>query len=200
MLQHFISMATFFFFFIVVEHIGQRELAIANIVRSIYIVMFIPINALSTTTNSLVSNAIGAGQTGQVIAIIKKIAGLSLLVMAVCAAIFCSIPEMIISVYTNDLSLIADSVPSIYVISGAVLICAVGSIVFNGVSGTGNTRQALIFELITLLFYCVYTYIIGMQLKMPVHICFTSEVIYFGILLVLSSLYMKRGNWRNKTV
>ena len=38
---------------------GQRELAIANIVRSIYIVMLIPVQALSTTTNSLVSNLIG---------------------------------------------------------------------------------------------------------------------------------------------
>lgn len=61
MLQYFLSMATWFVFFIAVERLGQRELAIANIVRSIYIVMLIPVNALATTTNSLVSNAIGAG-------------------------------------------------------------------------------------------------------------------------------------------
>jgi Na+-driven multidrug efflux pump len=200
MLQHFISMATFFFFFIVVEHIGQRELAIANIVRSIYIVMFIPVNSLSTTTNSLVSNAIGAGNTDEVMAIIRKIAHLSLIIMAAFAAMFCLVPESIISIYTNDLTLIADSVPSIYVISGAVLICAVGSVYFNGVSGTGNTRPALMFELVTLFFYCLYIYIIGMRLKMPVHVCFTSEVIYFGLLLVMSIIYMKKGNWRNKKI
>ncbi len=61
MLQYFLSMATWFVFFVAVERLGQRELAIANIVRSIYIVMLIPVNALATTTNSLVSNAIGAG-------------------------------------------------------------------------------------------------------------------------------------------
>lgn len=200
MLQHFISMSTFFFFFIVVEHIGQRELAIANIVRSIYIVMFIPVNSLSTTTSSLVSNAIGAGQTDQVVSIIRKIARLSLVLMAVLAVAFGLFPESIISIYTNDPTLIMDSVPSIYVISGAVLICAVGSVVFNGVSGTGNTRPALVFEVVTLFFYCLYIYIIGMRLKMPVHICFTSEIIYFGLLLIMSTLYIKKGNWRNKTI
>ena len=35
MLQYFLSMATWFVFFVAVERLGQRELAIANIVRSI---------------------------------------------------------------------------------------------------------------------------------------------------------------------
>lgn len=61
MVQYFLAMATWFVFFIAIERLGQRELAIANIVRSIYIVMLIPVQALSTTTNSLVSNLIGAG-------------------------------------------------------------------------------------------------------------------------------------------
>jgi putative MATE family efflux protein len=200
MCQQFVAMSTFLFFFIAVEHIGQRELAVANIVRSIYIVMFIPVNSLSTTTNSLVSNAIGAGLTGQVIPIIKKIALLSLGIVSACAVVFCLFPETILSVYTNDPSLILDSVPSIYIISGAMLICAAGSVVFNGVSGTGNTFVALKLELITLVFYCLYVYILGIRLKLPVHICFTSELIYFGLLLLLSALYMKKGNWKNKEI
>jgi putative MATE family efflux protein len=200
MLQHFVSMSTFLFFFIAMEHIGQRELAVANIIRSIYIVMFIPVNSLSTTTNSLVSNAIGAGLAHQVTRIIKKIACLSFLIMAGCATVFCLIPEAILSVYTNSPTLITDSLPSIYTISGAMLICAVGSVVFNGVSGTGNTSVALMIELFTLVFYCLYVYVVGMRLKMPVHICFTSEIIYFGLLLVLSAFYLKKGKWKNKRI
>jgi hypothetical protein len=66
--------------------------------------------------------------------------------------------------------------------------------------GTGNTFAALMLEIITLVFYCVFIYIVGMRLKMPVHICFTSEVIYFGLLLVMSVYYLKKGNWRNKKI
>ncbi|MDR2389533.1 MAG: MATE family efflux transporter [Tannerellaceae bacterium] len=198
MIQHFISMSTFLFFFIAVEHIGSRELAIANIVRSIYIVMFIPVGALSTTTASLVSNSIGAGMSTLVIPIIKKTAFLSLFIMAVCAVVFCLFPRAILSIYTNDPSLVADSIPSIYTLSGIMMICATGNIVFNGVSGTGNTLTALLFEIITLIFYCLYVYLIGIRLKLPVHICFTSEVIYFGLLLLFSTLYIKSGRWANK--
>ncbi|MDH6305606.1 putative MATE family efflux protein [Parabacteroides sp. PF5-5] len=200
MLQYFVSMSTFLLFFLAVERIGQSELAVANIVRSIYIVMFIPVNSLSTTTNSLVSNLIGAGNTNQVIPIIRKIARFSLAIMAVCSAIICLIPEYIASIYTNDAFLIASSIPSIYVIAGAMLLSAVSNICFNGVSGTGNTRPALLMELLTLVFYCIYIYVIGMRLKMPVHVCFTSELIYYGLLFIFSALYLKSGKWQNKKI
>ncbi|MDR0431078.1 MAG: MATE family efflux transporter [Tannerellaceae bacterium] len=200
MIQYFISMSTFLLFFIAVERIGQRELAIANIVRSIYIVLFMPVNSFATTTNSLVSNTIGGGHVEQVIPIIRKIARLSFVAMALCAAIISVIPEYVISIYTNDPLLVAGSVPSVYVIAGAMLICAVGNIVFNGVSGTGNTRSALTIEFIILIFYTIYIIIIGMYLKMPVHICFTSEIIYYGGLLALSAWYLKRGEWQNKKI
>lgn len=200
MMQYFISMSTFLFFFVIVERLGQRELAIANIVRSIYIVMFIPVNALGTTTHSFVSNTIGAGKIDQVVPIIKKIATLSFYIMALFAGVVCLMPEAILSIYTNDPTLIADSVASIYVICGAMSICGVGSIVFNGVSGTGNTRSALALELITLLFYCVYLYTIGLYFKYPVEICFTSEIVYFVGLLIFSTLYLYKGNWQNKKI
>lgn len=200
MLQYFISMSTFMLFFIAVERIGQRELAIANIVRSIYIILFIPVNSLATTTNSLVSNTMGAGHIDQVIPTIKKIARLSFFIMAVCSIVICLIPEYVVSIYTNDPLLTAGSIPSVYVIAGAMLICAVGNIVFNGVSGTGNTRSALMIELVILVFYTIYILVIGMHFKMPVHICFTSEIIYYGGLLTFSALYLKKGEWQNKRI
>ena len=67
MLQYFISLSTYFMLFVAVEHLGQRELAVANIVRSVYIVLLIPVNSLSTATNTFVSNSIGAGHKDQVI-------------------------------------------------------------------------------------------------------------------------------------
>lgn len=200
MMQYFVSMSTFFFFFVVVERLGQRELAIANIVRSIYIVMFIPVNSLSTTANSFVSNAIGAGHTDQVIAIIRKIARLSFLIMAVCVIAVLAMPRTILSVYTNDPSLIDGSLPAIYVISAAMLLSSVSNIFFNGVSGTGNTRSALVMELIVLAFYCVYLYVIGIRLHMPVDICFTVELFYYAFLLIFCLIYLKKGAWQNKRI
>lgn len=200
MLQYFVSMSTFFLFFVAVERIGQRELAVANIVRSIYIVLFIPVNSLSATTNTFVSHAIGAGHVNQVLRIISKIARMSLSIMAGCVLLVAAFPKAIISIYTNDPGLVAASVPSVYIICLAMLLSSVSNIVFNGVSGTGNTRPALWMELITLMFYCIYLYIIAVCLKQPVHICFTTELVYYSILMTFSIFYLKRASWQNKKI
>lgn len=200
MLQYFISLSTYFLLFVAVEHLGQRELAVANIVRSVYIVLLIPVNSLSTATNSFVSNSIGAGHKDQVIPIIRKIAGISLGIVAVCVFIACIFPSAILSIYTNDASLVQASIPSLYVISGALLIAAVANIVFNGVTGTGNTRSAFAMEVVTLIFYTLFIYVAGMRLHLPVAICFLTEVIYYSGLLLASVIYLKKAAWQNKKI
>jgi Na+-driven multidrug efflux pump len=199
-LQYFLSMSTYFMFFIAVERLGQRELAVANIVRSIYIVMLIPINALATTTNTLVSNAIGAGHTNEVLSIIKRISLISLYIVSALVVVVCLFPKFIVSVYTNEAALVNDSVLSIYVISAALIIGALSMIIFSGVSGTGNTRTAMWIEVITLFFYTISVYYIGVYLREPVYICFTVEVVYSIGLLLLSVIYLKKGNWQGKKI
>ena len=200
MLQYFLSFVTWFMFFIAVEHLGQRQLAIANIIRSIYVFMMVPMNALATTTNTFVSNSMGAGEVDQVIPIIKRICKLSFGLMVIFALFVCTFPKLVMAVYTPDTSLAADSVLSVYVVATALLIGSMGSVAFNGVSGTGNTRAALMMEIVILFFYALFVYIVGMRLRLPVGICFLSEVIYFGGLLLASILYLRRGTWRNKRV
>ena len=200
MLQYFLAMATWFIFFVAVERLGQRELAIANIVRSIYIVMLIPVNALSTTANSLVSNAIGAGGIAYVIALIKKIARFSFIIMLILVSITALFPQVMLSVYTNEAALIAESVPSVYVICLAMLIASVANVVFNGVSGTGNTQAALILEVVTLAFYGAYIFFVGIWLKASVEICFTIEILYYTLLFITSYIYFKKAKWQNKKI
>lgn len=200
MMQYFLSMGSWFMFFVVVERIGTRDLAIANIVRSVYIVMVIPVSSLSTTANTFVSNTIGAGKSGEVMKIINKIARLSLYIMAVFVFLVVMFPKTILSVYTNDPLLIADAVSSIYVISAAMLISSVGSIYFSGVTGTGNTRSALLMEVVTLVFYGFYIYVIGIQLNLPVEVCFTTELVYYIGLFAFSVIYLKKGSWQHKKI
>ena len=156
MMQYFLSMATWFLFFIAVERIGQQELAIANIVRSIYVVLLIPVSALATTTNSLVSNTIGAGGIQFVMPLIHKIARFSFLIMVGLVGLTALFTRFLLAIYTNETTLINDSVPSVYVICIAMLIASVANVYFGGISGTGNTQAALLLESITIAFYAAY--------------------------------------------
>ena len=199
-LAFFLAVATWFVFFIAIERLGQRELAIANIVRSIYIVMLIPVQALSTTTNSLVSNLIGAGGIAHVMRLIWRIARMSFFIMIVCVAIVVLFPHAMLSVYTNEQALLVESVPSLYVIAVAMVIASVANVYFNAISGTGNTQAALILEMGTLVFYTLYILWIGMVVKAPVSVCFSIEVVYYSLLLLSSVIYLKKAKWQNKKI
>ena len=200
MMQYFISLSTYFMLFVAVEHLGQRSLAVANIVRSIYVILLIPINSLSMATNTFVSNCIGAGRPDQVFSIIRRITNYSVVIMVVLLFLVCLFPNQVLSVYTGDEQLIKASVASIYVIVAALLIAAAANIVFNGVTGTGNTKAALYIELAVLFFYVIFIYVAGVRLHMPVSFCFLTEVIYYLGLLLLSVIYLKKADWQSKKI
>ena len=109
-------------------------------------------------------------------------------------------PKAILSIYTGDMDLIMECIPAIYVICFAMLIASVSNIVFNGVSGTGNTSAALLLESITLVFYVLYLLFVGAWLKAPVEICFTTEITYYSLLLLTCVIYFKKAKWQNKKI
>lgn len=200
MVQYFLAMAIWFVFFMALERLGQRELAIANIVRSVYVVLLIPVQALATTANTLVSNLIGAGGAHGVLQLLNRIASLSFVIMVVCVVATALFPEAILSVYSSDASLVAESIPALYVVGASMLLAALANIYFNGISGTGNTQAALILEVGVQVFYALYVIVIGMVLRMPVEICFTTELIYYALMLAFSVVYLKKANWQNKKI
>jgi putative MATE family efflux protein len=200
MLQYFISLAAWFIFFMIIEKIGERPLAISNIIRSAYIVLMIPVFAFGSTASSLVSNVIGQGRPDQVIPVIKKVALLNLMLVGSLVVISALIPSFLISVYTSDPELVRQTVPSFYVVMSALLLFSFSSILFNGVSGTANTATALIIEIITIGIYLVVAWVLGVHLKLSIELVWMSEYVYFLMLGLLSFIYLRSGKWRKKRV
>lgn len=200
MVQYFLAMAIWFVFFMALERLGQRQLAVANIVRSVYVVLLIPVQALSTTANTLVSNLIGAGGSSGVVTLLHKISRMSFLIMVVCVGLCVAFPGSILSVYTNEEALLVESVSALYVVCGAMLIASLANVYFNGISGTGNTQAALVLEIFVQVFYALYIIVVGMVIQAPVDVCFTTEVIYYVLMLGSSLIYLKKAKWQNKKI
>lgn len=200
MVQYFLAMAIWFVFFMALERLGQRQLAVANIVRSVYVVLLIPVQALSTTANTLVSNLIGAGGSSGVVTLLHKISRMSFLIMVVCVGLCVAFSGSILSVYTNEEALLVESVSALYVVCGAMLIASLANVYFNGISGTGNTQAALVLEVFVQVFYALYIIVVGMVIQAPVDVCFTTEVIYYVLMLGSSLIYLKKAKWQNKKI
>ena len=200
MLQYFISMSTYFIFFLAVERLGQRDLAVANIARSLYIALFIPVSALSTAANTMVSNLLGAGRTQEVIPLIRHLTLISVGITALFAALLVLLPRLFLSVYTNEAELITASIPSVVVIALASLSSAASSIAFSAISGTGNTRHAFLLEMLALAVYTLYIYVAVVRLRLPVHLSFVSDIVYYVAITIGSIVYFRRAAWYQKDV
>jgi Na+-driven multidrug efflux pump len=200
MLQYFISLSAWFIFFLIVEKLGERSLAISNIVRAAYMMFMIPSIGFGITTNSLVSNTIGAGNKELVIPIIRKITRISVLVTLGIVVVAVPLARPIIRVFTNNPDLVNNTLASFYVLMGVMILFSLTTTLFSGVSGTANTQMALLLEAITLVFYLATAYVLAVHLRLPVALVWLSEVAYFIVLGTLSFFYLRFGNWRAKQI
>lgn len=200
MFQFLISISTWFLFFIFIERMGERPLAITNIGRSMYILLMIPASALSTTAGTLVSNLIGAGQKDEVMKTVNRIIRIALVFVAPLMILTFIFPGLFAHIYTDDLSLVAASIPVIRTVSIAIAFFAMANVVINAVSGTGSTKIAFYMEAVTLFFYISFVYYTAIVNPQKVYIVWFSEFIYWSLIGFFGYLYLLKGNWRKKEI
>ena len=200
MVQNFISMSTWFLFFIAVEHLGERSLAITNIIRNVSALPFMIVITFSSTCSTLISNLIGAGNTRYVRGTLNQCIRMAYLFVFPIILFFILCPNWILRIYTDMPDLISASLPSLFVLCSAYIFIVPGNVYFQSVSGTGNTRAAFILELMALVLYVVYVAIMIFYLRVDVAICWTTEHIYAIGILLFSAAYMKWGKWENKKI
>ena len=200
MFQFFISISTWFLFFIFIERMGERPLAVTNIGRSMYILLMIPASALATTAGTLVSNLIGAGQKDEVLKTVNKIIGITLLLVSPIIVFAFIFPELFAHIYTDDHSLMLASIPVIRVVSVAIAFFAVGCIIISAVSGTGSTKTAFYMEVVTLFCYITFVYYTAIINPQEVWVVWISEFVYWTMIGGLGFWYLKKGNWREKDI
>jgi len=200
MIQNFLALSCWFVFFLMVEKMGKRELAISNIIRSIYVLIMVPVWSFASAANTLVSQVIGEGNMNEVLPVIWRSVKLSFLSVLVLVGICIINPELVISIYTEELSLIAETKPVLYVIFGAALIFPIAITLFQGVSGTGNTFHAMLIEIFVLVCYLGGVYLLIAIFKLPISGVWTSEYFYAGFLGLISWLYLKFVNWKENKI
>lgn len=199
MIQHGIAFFGWFIFFVAMEHLGERPLAVTNVVRSISSFLFMFVNAFASTSSSLVSNLIGAGQSGEVLGLCRRMIRLCYAFVLPIGLLLAIFPSWVLRIYTDNPELIAGSVASLWVMLSSYLIAVPAFIYFFSVSGTGNTKVALIFDMVSILVYVLYIGVVVSWLKADVALCWTTEHVY-NLMILSSFFYLWKGNWMRKRI
>lgn len=199
MIQHGVAFFGWFIFFVAMEHHGERPLAITNVVRSISSFLFMFVNAFASTNSSLVSNLIGSGKTDQVMGLCHRTIRLCYYFILPIALLIALFPSTVLRIYTDNPDLIASCVPSLWVMLTSYVLAVPAFIYFFSISGTGNTRTALLIDMLSIGVYVLYIFYVAVWNKMDVAVCWTTEHVY-DLMILTSFLYMWKGKWRNKRI
>jgi len=200
MFQFFLSIFVWFVFFLFIEKMGEVPLAVSNILRSVYIVLMIPIWGFASATNTFVSQLIGQERSGEVMRLVKKVIMLSMSAVFGLGLICISFPTVILRIYTNNPLLIEQSLPVFNIVAIAAIGMAGAFVMFNGVSGTGNTKVSFAIEVGTLLIYILWAYLMAIVFKTSLTWVWAAEIIYGIFITSISYWYLKSNKWIGKKV
>jgi multidrug resistance protein, MATE family len=196
--QYAISIMSWEYFYILIEHHGERALAISNTMRNIFGLFGIFSWAFASAANTMVSNVIGQGREDEVLTLVRRIVRVSFSISFTLFVVLNIWPEMFLSFYGQTDEFIRDGVPVIRVVSIALLMMSFGTVWLNAVTGTGNTKVNLTIEAITIVIYSAYVYLVLEHWNLPITWGWASEWVYWLSMFSMAFIYMRSEKWRNK--
>lgn len=200
MAQFILSIATWEYFYLLIEHHGSQALAISNTMRNIFGVVGIFAWAFAATTNTMVSNIIGQGREAEVLPLVRKIMWVSVGFSTIMIMLLNINPGAYLAIYGQGPQFVEAALPVLRIVSMALWMMAVGTVWLNAVTGTGNTVVNLVIEIITLVIYIIYVYVVLEYLNLSIVWGWGSEWVYWISMFSMSVIYMLSGRWRGKKI
>ncbi|MDB5229081.1 MAG: family efflux transporter [Bacteroidota bacterium] len=195
-LQNLIGITSWQYFFLCVEKIGEHELAVSGILKSIFIFLGIPVWSLASTSNTVISNIIGQGKIETVVPALIKVMIVTVGISLTLNLVIVLFPHPILSLFTNDIQLINDSIPPFYTLMIALIFFSSAMIMNQGIIGTGATKIPAIVELLCAFSYIGYCYYFIQLKHSKLYIAWGCEVVYWLSLLTFTTIYWGSGAWK----
>jgi len=194
--QMVVALGSSFVFFSIVENLGERNMAAANVVRMIYLGLSIPCWGFSSGINTLVSNALGRNRTDQLYPIMHKTAWLCFLFTMSLTAVMLVFPDTIMAAFTPDTAIYEVARPTLPILVVILALFSVGSIYFNGLVGTGATQVGLYIQIVCAVVYLAYIYAVIVLIGGGLKWAWTAEILYWLVMIVLTLWYLRSGSWK----
>lgn len=198
--QHAISIISWEYFYLLIVKHGETALGVSNVMRNVFGFFGAFIWAMAATTNTMVSNIIGQGKQDLVFHLLKKLIRINLIIIVPICLLLNLFPHSLLSVYGQPETFIDAATPVLRVISLALVLMSVATVLLNAVTGTGNSRVTLQIEFFAIVFYCLYVYLVLDRFFLSITYGWMSEWLYWVLLMLPSLYYLHSGKWRNKKI
>lgn len=198
--QEFCSVFTWFLFFAAIEHLGENELAVSNIIRNISAFPYIAVHALSSTSGSLTGNLIGLKRASEVLPTCRHIISLGALILLPILILMAVFEPFVLPVFTNNLILQKLSTAPYFVMLTSFLPLLPGWVLLSAVSGTGQAKKAFLMELAATFFYLLYIGFFILFWRVSLAMAWGADFVYGVFIFALALYYLRVGKWRRAFV
>jgi MATE family multidrug resistance protein len=196
MAQYMISIISWEFFYILIEHRGEQSLAVSNAMRNIFGFFGSFTWAFAATSSTMVSNIIGQNLQDKVIPLIVKIMKWSLRFAIIVFILLNIFAHEFLSIYGQGEDFMQEAIPVLRVVSVALLFMSIATVWLNAVTGTGNSSVNLAIEFVAIVIYIIYSYLTIEYYQLPITIGWMCEIIYWISLLLPSYWYITSMKWK----
>ncbi|MFK8037086.1 MAG: MATE family efflux transporter [Crocinitomicaceae bacterium] len=186
----FLSIATWYIFFSLIEQRGAFELEVSHVVRNLFFISFIPIFGFAATTRTYVSYYHAKNEIKNVKLAIRRILLMSVsgyLIFFHGAILY---PKFLLGLITDNTEVIKASVKVLRLVFGSMLIFSIVSVIYQTVAAIGKTFQSMIIEIVSIVIYLLFAYLFIIQWQSNIIVIWTVEYLYFGVTGLLSILYL----------
>ncbi|MBK8704282.1 MAG: MATE family efflux transporter [Saprospiraceae bacterium] len=195
--QAIVGMGSWFIFFGIVENLGERQLAITNLVRMVYLVLSIPTWGFSAGINTMVSKfyrpaqaAGGSANSGQNRLVV--VGGYHAHHVAHRAfSTFLLYPLL----GADEASLIDDAKQVFYLLVLILSAFSIGAVMFNGLIGAGATWFGLKLQFFCAIGYLVYIFFVVNFTSGGLLWAWAAEIFYWVAMLGLTIWYLRSKRW-----
>jgi len=194
-LNTLVDMAKWFLLIVIIERLGERTLASANIVLSCYSLFLIPVDNFSETVCTMVSNLIGQNHLKKLRLLLNRTMRLAYAVILPILLLAVVFPTPLLALFTPDDALAAASVGGLLAVSLATVLAVPGDTWFSAVLGTGDTRASFAIQLSATSGALLWSWLIALHTNFGLGVILLGEMFAWLICLVASAWWFRGRRW-----
>ena len=195
-LEALVDTLKWFLFFLIIEQRGEIELASATIIYSCYALFLIPVDSFSETVCTMISNLIGQQQIPRLKLLITRTIKLTYMVVAPLLVVAVAFPELVLSIFTPDETIIGVSYASLVMVTVITVIAVPAYTHYAAVFGTGDTGAILRIQIIMTVSAVAIAYCCALVLGLALEYVWLAEMAACLICLGLSWYWFRSEQWK----
>lgn len=199
--QWLLDMTTFAIFGSIIARMGDVSMAASQAMLQLLSVSFMQAVAIGIASGTLVGRYIGARELEAAERAYRSAQGLGLVLAALVALLFVSVPEVLLGIFTNDPRVLELARPLLALGALFQVIDAIGIIAGGSLRGAGDTRwpfavQATLAWVLRL----PVVYVCAIALQGGVFGAWVGELVYVFVLGLALALRFRAGHWQTMRI